>query len=119
MAKKSVEEKIMEFSIFQTWTSKSHRGEKLSEEEWNDLRRMVLEVMPGFNHFLINKRHSLNDIQFETCLLLRLHVPQSSISEMLGVSAPYIQKMCKKSLKTLFGEEGTGTDLYKRLAEIC
>jgi len=38
---------------------------------------------------------------------------------MLGVSAPYIQKMCKKSLKTLFGEEGTGTDLYKRLAEIC
>jgi len=119
MAKKSVEEKIMEFAIFQTLTSKSHRGEKLSEEEWNDLRRMVLEVMPGFNHFLINKRHSLNDIQFETCLLLRLHVPQSSISEMLGVSAPYIQKMCKKSLKTLFGEEGTGTDLYKRLAEIC
>ena len=119
LTKESVEEKMRNSDVFKMLTTKSRRGEKLTEDEWADLHRMVLEVIPGYNHFLINKRHSINDIQYETCLLLRLHVPQSSISEMLGVSASYIQKMCKKSLETLFEVEGTGTDLYKRLVEIC
>ena len=117
-ALEGVEERLVSSNTYQTLQKMAAKGKLLTSEEWEAIDRMVLEQIPGFNHFLMDKTHALNTIQYRTCTLLRLHISQASISGMLGVSAPYISKMCKASLATLFGIGGTGKELEEKLSKI-
>jgi len=118
MKQEGAEERIAKSSVIALLHEKANKGKKLNDSEWNDINRLIIDQLPELNHFLMQKMYALNDMQYRICILLRLHIPQASIGAMLGVSPPYIQKMCKKSLSTLFGINGTGSDLHNKLNEI-
>ena len=115
MDQKNTEVLMKESDIYQSLLKISARGTLLNEEMWNDIQKLVLEVLPNFCQFIAQSLHGLNSTQYRICILLRLHISQASIGYMLGVSPPYINKMCRVILKKLFGDDGTGKELEERL----
>jgi hypothetical protein len=51
-------------------------------------------------------------------LLLRLHFKAGEIANMLGVSPPYISKICTTVFAVLFNKKGSSRELAKELAKI-
>ena len=93
-------------------------GIVLSEEEWEDIQKMVIELLPEFNNFIMQKKYALTNTQHKVCLLMRLNINQASIGHMLDVSAPYITKMSHIIMKKMFNIDGTGKDLEAELSKI-
>ena len=101
------------------WLQKKvDRGCSLTDEEWSRVDKLILDILPRFNHFIMQRKYALTDIQYHTCILLRLGVSQASIGKMHDVSPSYISQVCKTTLRKLFGQEGTGADLQRRLIDI-
>ena len=76
---------------------------------------MIIEIMPSFNKFISAKKLELNDKEYKTCILIRLHFIQKEIANMLGVSPAYIAKVCNNAMQKLFGVTGKAKDLEMRL----
>ncbi len=117
-SKPIIKNQLFENSSYNMLMKKATVGKTLSDEEWAEVERLVLDVMPAFNEFIMQRKHALNDIQYHTCILLRFDISQAAIGSMMNVSAPYISQVCKSILKKLFDAEGTGSELQKRLREI-
>ena len=117
-SKEIIQNRLFENSSYKMLMKKANIGKTLSDEEWVEVEKLVLEVMPVFNEYIMQRKHALNDIQYHTCILLRFNVSQATIGNMMNVSAPYISQVCKSILKKLFAVEGTGSELQKRLLEI-
>ena len=103
---------------YQELHKKAAMGIVLSEEEWEDIQKMVIELLPEFNNFIMQKKYALTNTQHKVCLLMRLSINQASIGHMLDVSAPYITKMSHIIMKKMFNIDGTGKDLEAELSKI-
>ena len=100
-------------------TKKVSSGGRLSDEEWSDIHKLVIEVLPRFYSFISAKEHELIPKEYYTCILLRLHVPPVIVSNFLEVHPSYVTKLSKQILWKLFNKEGTSKDLSKLLSDIC
>ena len=96
-----------------------NRGGLLTEDEWRMIRKVVIDVFPGYYDFLLSKQHLLTDNEFQTCLLLRIHFQPSVICSILGKSRPTITKMRIKLLKKLFDEDGSSQNFDDKILKIC
>lgn len=95
------------------------QGTSLSDEEWLQLESLVDKELPGFRDFLQKNRHLLNQREYQTCILLRLHVETKVISRMIGVSASYITKIRVKMLRDIFHLEGKAAVFDELVMNIC
>lgn len=89
----------------------------LSDDDWHQTFMMIIEILPNFNKLISSKRSELNDNEFKTCILIRLHFTSKDVSNMLGVTQPYITKVCRSLMQKLFNEQGKSRDLSKKLKE--
>jgi hypothetical protein len=87
----------------------------LSDDDWHQVHMMVIEILPNFYKLISSKRSELNDNEFKTSVLIRLHFTPKDVANMLDVTQPYITKVCKSLMQKLFGEEGKSKDLSERL----
>ena len=90
------------------------RGERLEKSEWITVRDVIEEYLPGFHDF-ITSSYSIGTTEYKICLLLRLHFKSGEVAAMLGVSAPYISKVCSEVQAKLFGKQGSSKELAKEL----
>ena len=90
------------------------RGERLEKSEWATVRDVIEEYLPGFHDF-ITSSYSIGTTEYKICLLLRLHFKSGEVAAMLGVSAPYISKVCSEVQAKLFGKQGSSKELAKEL----
>ena len=95
------------------------QGSSLSDEEWLQLESLIDKELPGFRDFLQKNRHLLNQREYQTCILLRLHVETKVISRMIGVSASYITKIRVKMLRDIFHLEGKAAVFDELVMNIC
>lgn len=93
------------------------RGTLLSDDDWHKVYIMIIETMPTFNKFISSKKHQLNDKEYKTCILIRLHFIQKEIANMIGVSPAYIAKVSNKVMQKLFDSSGKTKDLEERLKQ--
>ena len=93
-------------------------GKKLTDEDLSQLYRMVREILPGFYQFITNKRYSLNESEFNTCVLFRLHVKALGASLLLDKSPAAITKISKSAMMKLFKSEGKSRELIDKLSMI-
>ena len=112
------EKALSDSRIFQLVQAKATRGESLSEEEWTEIDSVLSEVLPTFYQYISSYRSSLNLKEYQTCMLLRMHVQPTSISNMLTVNGSYVTKMSRQIMEKLFHESGTSKELMKRLLVI-
>jgi len=93
-------------------------GKKLTDEDFSQLYRMVREILPGFYQFITNKSYSLNEAEFNTCVLFRLHVKALGASLLLDKSPAAITKISKSAMMKLFISEGKSRELIDKLSMI-
>lgn len=89
----------------------------ISDEKWHQTFMMIIEILPNFNKLISSKRSELNDNEFKTCVLMRLHFTPKDVANMLGVTQPYISKVCRSLMHKLFNEDGKSKDLSERLKQ--
>ena len=89
----------------------------LSDDAWHQTFMMIIEILPNFNKLISSKRSELNDNEFKTCILIRLHFSPKDVANMLGVTQPYITKVCRSLMQKLFNEEGKSKDLSEKLKQ--
>lgn len=113
--KKSTDLLLQESTVFASLKKSAIKGVLLSDDDWHEIYVMIIEIMPSFNKFISAKKLELNDKEYKTCILIRLHFIQKEIANMLGVSPAYIAKVCNNAMQKLFGVTGKAKDLEMRL----
>jgi len=113
----NIQKKLEDATIYKLVSDKAIKGLKLTDEEWKELEKFVVNRLPEFYMFVSSREYALTTIMYHVCILVRLQFPFSSIGNMMGVKAPTITKVCGVVLKKLFGKEGSGKVLEQELIQ--
>jgi len=95
----------------------AYKGGELQQHDWDIIYQLINEYLPGYHEFLTSNL-KVNTADYQVCLLLRLHFKAGEIANMLGVSPPYISKICTTVFAVLFNKKGSSRELAKELAKI-
>lgn len=115
--KKSADSLLEESDIYHNLLKKAGRAEELTNEEWHQANMVAIEIFPNFYKFISSRKLDLNDKEFKTCILIRMHFIPKDIANMLGVSQPYITKIRNNMMPKLFDVEGNSKELDERLKQ--
>ena len=114
----SAEKLINNSAVYQVLKKKVDNGKSLTDEEWQQLTQLIIEALPGFYSLLSSKMHALNILDYQVCVLDRLHVGPRQIHHMLGISEAYASRIRTKLHTIFFNEEGTGKDFDQKIRKI-
>lgn len=115
--KKSAESALEETDVYKDLQKKAVKAIVLNDDDWHQVNVMTIEVLPNFYRFISSKKFDLNDKEFKTCILVRMHFTPKDIANMLGVSQAYITKIRNNMMPKLFGIEGNSKDLDNRIIQ--
>ena len=87
-----------------------HPKEKLSNEDWIELSDLIEQLIPSFPQMLKNR---LTEKEYHICLLIRLHISPSSISNLVELSNSGVSLSRKRMLEKVCGKDGTAKDFDK------
>jgi tetratricopeptide (TPR) repeat protein len=89
---------------------KSYAGSKTAKsptaQDWDDLREWANKTIPNFYSFFISE-HSLNNAEYEICILTRLGFSPSEISALKGYDKSSISTARRRIVEKITGEEGS------------
>ena len=115
--KKSAESLLEESEIYQNLQKKAGKATTLTSDDWHQINMVAIDILPNFYKFISSKKMDLNDKEFETCILIRMHFAPKDVANMLGVSQPYITKIRNNMMPKLFGITGSSKELDERLMQ--
>lgn len=81
-----------------------------SLEEFRELQELINQELPQFYSTLNTDRYTLKVIEYDVCLLLRVHFPPSDICRLTGITDGYASNMRKRLLERVFGISGSPKD---------
>ena len=112
----SAESRLKATPIYSQFHRMPVSNEMPSNENWKELENMYARLLPSFFNFMDNNRHELTRIEFQVCILTRLHIRVKDIATLLGVSISYISKIRADLGRKLFSKDAKGS-LFEK--EIC
>jgi len=112
---KSQENNLRNLEVYQNFHSMARKALIPSDEDWEKLYIGIKDVLPSFCDFIDCNKYQLNQTEYRTCFLIRIHLNVKDMSNMLGVSSAYISKIRKEMLKTLFDCSGSASDFDKKV----
>ena len=115
LEKGNVKAELEKASIYKQVSTKASKGEKLTDQEWEELERFVVSRFQSFYMLVSSCKYALTTNMYHVCILVRLQTPITSIANMMGVKPPTISNMCTVILKKLFNKEGSGKELEQEL----
>ena len=83
-------------------------------EDWKQLRALVEREIPDFSERVNGKNQLLSDMEYDVCLMIRVHLMPIEISR-LKKCTPYIRK---NLLKRIFGKDGSSEDFDDEIVKI-
>ena len=104
--KKLIDRLFKSSPIYKQFESMSIKGFTPTEEQWEELVKTIYGLYPTFHELMEQHRHSLNEKEFKTCILVKADFKPNMISNMLGVHPSYITNIRSKMLYSLFGDRG-------------
>ena len=111
-------EPIEQSPIYVLLQSKAIKGIGLTEEEWFELNKLVINRMSSFYLYVSDRRHDLKLQEYRICVLLHLGVKPIDISHMFEYDPAYVTRLGKSALRKLFGCDGKLKDLTERMNHI-
>ena len=78
-----------------------------SLEDWKGLRSLVEHEIPSFPQILGKEDHSLSDLEYDVCLMIRVHLKPLEIAKLKKCAPSYISNIRKSLLLKIFGIEGS------------
>lgn len=115
--RESAESRLEESDIYHELTKKAGKAVELTNDDWHQVNVLAIETLPNFYKFISSKKLELNDKEFKTCMLVRMHFTPKDIANMLGVSQAYITKLRNNMMPKLFGMEGNSKELDEKLMQ--
>ena len=115
--RESAESLLEDSDIYHELTKKAGKALELTNDDWHQVNVLAIEVLPNFYKFISSKKLELNDKEFKTCMLIRMHFAPKDIANMLGVSQAYITKLRNNMMPKLFGMEGNSKELDEKLMQ--
>ncbi len=115
--RESAESRLEESDIYHELKKKAGKAVELTNDDWHQVNVLAIETLPNFYKFISSKKLELNDKEFKTCMLIRMHFAPKDIANMLGVSQAYITKMRNNMMPKLFGMEGSSKELDEKLMQ--
>ena len=115
--RESAESLLEESNVYHELTKKAGKAVELTNDDWHQVNVLAIETLPHFYKFISSKKLELNDKEFKTCMLVRMHFAPKDIANMLGVSQAYITKMRNNMMPKLFGMEGSSKELDEKLMQ--
>lgn len=82
------------------------QGSSITDEDWHQLKQAFKEYLPSTCQILQQHNGLLNSTEISVYMLSRINIKPTPISNMLGVSAPYITQVRRNLLKVIFKTEG-------------
>ena len=77
----------------------------MKDDEWQQVERSLATVYPGFTTQL-QSLYPMSDVEYRTCLLVKLRIPTKDIAAVLAREANTISSLRKRLYKKVFGREG-------------
>lgn len=87
-------------------------------EDWKQLRALVEREIPDFSRILNTEDHSLSDIEYDVCLMIRVHLLPIEISRLKKCTPSYVSNIRKSLLKRVYGKEGSSEDFDDEIVKI-
>lgn len=115
--RESAESRLEESNVYHELLKKAGKAMELTNDDWHQVNVLAIETLPNFYKFISSKKLELNDKEFKTCMLIRMHFAPKDIANMLGVSQAYITKMRNNMMPKLFGMEGSSKELDEKLMQ--
>lgn len=104
--------------LYKALQLKAIKGEALSSNDWEGIYMMIREYFPGFDDFMETHRPNLKEIEYQTCLLLRLHFKAIDIAGCLSLSKSKISQVCNEVMRKTFQSKGSSKELSAKLTKI-
>ena len=113
-----LEKKLKESDEYKNFLNYSNKALIPSEQDWQLVHIKLFELFPHFHDLLISKKHLLNQNEFNSCFLMRMHFKPADLMNMLEISSSYSTKIRKSLLKKLFNIEGKAEDFDEKIASV-
>ena len=97
--------------------AKGKNGQLLTDSDWTTISSLLHEYIPGFYDFISTQTESTL-IEYQIAALLRLHLKNGEIANMIGVSAAYISKISSEMYRRYYDRKGSTKELSKELCKI-
>ena len=117
LQKESSELRLQKSSIFIDLCKLAAKGIVITDDQWQQVYIMVIDILPNFYKFISGKKFELSENEFKTCILIRLHYTPKTVANMLGVSPSYITKIRLNLMEKLYGEGGKSKEIDKKLMQ--
>ena len=104
-AAKSVEDTFFASDEYAALVRRTATGQLMKDDEWQQVERSLMTVYPGFTTQL-QSLYPMSDVEYRTCLLVKLRIPTKYIAAVLAREANTISSLRKRLYKKVFGREG-------------
>lgn len=115
--RESSESRLQRSEIYDNLYKMSAKGVKLSDDQWQQVYMMVIDILPNFYKLISGKKYKLSENEIRTCILIRLHFNPKTVANMVGLSPSSITKIRNNMMEKLFGERGKAKELDERLMQ--
>ena len=80
-------------------------GQRLKEEEWENIEQQLRKVYPGFGSQL-RGLHVMSELEYQVCLLIKLRIAPSDIAAVLARDVSTISTVRSRLYGKVFGRKG-------------
>jgi hypothetical protein len=87
-------------------------------EDWKQLRALVEREIPDFSEIVNAKDHPLSDLEYDVCLMVRVHLMPIEIARLKKCTPSYVSNIRKSLLKRIFNREGRNEDFDDEIGKI-
>ena len=98
--------------------AKSNPPVQPSLEDWKQLRALVEREIPDFSERVNAKDHPLSDMEYDVCLMIRVHLLPIEIARLKKCTPSYVSNIRKSLLKRVYGKEGSSEDFDDEIGKI-
>ena len=96
----------------------SNPPSKPTFEDWKELKSLINKEIPSFYFTLNTPEYTLTDMEYDLCLLLRVHMSPTEIYKLKNCSSSYVTTLRIRLLKRIYGEKGSAKDFDRRILSI-
>lgn len=104
-AAKSVEDTFFASDEYAALVRRMATGLLLKDADWQQVEHSLMTVYPGFTTQL-QSLYPMSDVEYRTCLLVKLRIPTKDIAAVLAREANTISSLRKRLYKKVFDREG-------------
>jgi hypothetical protein len=86
--------------------------------DWNALKELINKEIPSFYNKLNTERYVLTDMEYDICMLIRVHMSPTDIYKLKKCTSGYVTTLRKRLLERVYGEHGSAKDFDDKLLSI-